>query len=160
MISDFGYPPPDPHHRALWSKVTLNLSEINSFKHHWDIYFSINGSNWFFFAFKHPLGPEEDVGSRLTQGPSRCKCIRKSMFDRYYCIKTFCHSKTSEKMLWKVPLSCTSIGTKIPVTCESFENAYSRANVTFILTTGNYICCCAHYWWWCQILWWPRNAYM
>ena len=63
-------------------------------------------------------------------------------------IKTFCHSKASEKNASKSSLfkfSCTFNGAKSHVT-----------RVTFILTSGNYICYCVVIL--CQILCWPRNA--
>ena len=64
-----------------------------------------------FYAFKHLLGPEGDVGGGLLRG-RRCKCIRKSMLHRCYCIKTFCHSKTSEKILRKIPFSVPILARK------------------------------------------------
>ena len=48
---------------------------------------------------------------------------QKSMFDRYYCIKTVCRSKTLEKMLRKELFSCVHNGVERHVICERFENA-------------------------------------
>ena len=59
---------------------------------------------------------------------------QKSMFDRYYCIKTFFRSKTLEKLLQKVLFSCTYNGTEKHVSCERFENATSRVKTNFITT--------------------------
>ena len=52
---------------------------------------------------------------------------QKSMFDRYYCIKTLFSSKTLEKLLQKGLFYCTYDGTENHVTCERFENTASRA---------------------------------
>ena len=57
---------------------------------------------------------------------------RKSMFDRYYCIKTFSRSTTLEKMPRKVLFSSTILDhtdAERYVTCERFKNAASKANV-------------------------------
>ena len=75
------------------------------------------------------------------------------MFDSYYCIKTFCRSKTLEKML-----ACTHNGAERHVTCERFENTATWAKTNFILTSWNFFCYCAHYWWWCQFLWPPPEC--
>ena len=52
---------------------------------------------------------------------------QKSMFDRYYCIKTIFRSKTLEKLFRKVLFSCTYNGAEKHVNYERFENAASRA---------------------------------
>ena len=59
---------------------------------------------------------------------------QKSIFDRYYCIKFFFHSKTSEKLLQKVLFTCTHNGAKKHITCERFENDASRAKTNIIAT--------------------------
>ena len=52
---------------------------------------------------------------------------QKSMFDSYYCIKTFFRSKTLEKLLQKVLFSCTYNGEEKHVTCPS--RAKTETNV-------------------------------
>ena len=66
------------------------------------------------------------------------------MFDCYYCIKTFCCLKTSEKIMLQKDLFfyCTYNGAERHVTCECFENATPRAK-NVILTSQNYVCFCA-----------------
>ena len=59
---------------------------------------------------------------------------QKTMFDRYYCIKHFFRSKTLKKLLQKVLFICTYNDTEKHVTCESFENATSRAKTNVIAT--------------------------
>ena len=59
---------------------------------------------------------------------------QKSMFDRYYCMKTFFRSKTLEKLLQKVLFTCTYNGTEKHITCERFENTTSRAKTNVIAT--------------------------
>ena len=65
------------------------------------------------------------------------------MFDRYYCIKTFCRSKTLEKLLGKVLFSCTYNGVEKHLTCKRFENAASREKTNIILTSFSYMHYCA-----------------
>ena len=57
------------------------------------------------------------------------------MFDGYYCIETFFHSETLEKMLRKNLFSFTYNGAERYVTWEHYENAVSRANNNFIWTS-------------------------
>ena len=59
---------------------------------------------------------------------------QKSMFDRYYCIKTFFLSQTLGKLLQKVLFTYTHNGAEKHVTCERFENAASRAKTNIIAT--------------------------
>ena len=59
---------------------------------------------------------------------------QKSMFDRYYCIKTFFCSKNLEKLLQNVLFTCTYNGAEKRFTCERFENAASRTNTHVIAT--------------------------
>ena len=59
---------------------------------------------------------------------------QKSMFDRYYCIKTFFRSKTLEKLLQKVLFTCIYNGAEKHRTYERFENAASRAKTNVIAT--------------------------
>ena len=40
-------------------------------------------------------------GFNNPKGPSQCLCIRKNMFDHYYCMKSFCCLKTLEKTFRK-----------------------------------------------------------
>ena len=61
---------------------------------------------------------------------------QKIMFDRYYCMKTFCLSKTLEKMLRKYIVSCVYNGVERHVICERFENADPRAKTNGILTSA------------------------
>ena len=70
---------------------------------------------------------------------------QKSLFDRYYCIKTFSRSKTLEKIPRK--LSCTYYGAERQVTCQRFKNATSKANTNVMLASRNYVCYCARYCW-------------
>ena len=59
---------------------------------------------------------------------------QKSMFDCYYCIKIFFHSKILEKWLQKCLFSHTYNGAEKHVTCKCFENAASRAKTNIIAT--------------------------
>ena len=68
---------------------------------------------------------------------------QKSMFDRYYCKKKqqkkkqqhFFRSKTLEKLLLKVPFTCTYNGAETEhVTYKSFENIASRTKPNVIAT--------------------------
>ena len=59
---------------------------------------------------------------------------QKSMFDRYYCIKTFVCSKTLEQLLHKVLFFFTYNGAEKHVNCKHFENAASRAKTNVIVT--------------------------
>ena len=74
-----------------------------------------------------------------SEGPSRCKCIKKSCVIAIIAYKHFLTRKL-EKMFRKVLFSCTYNGAEMHVTCERFENAASGANDNFILTSRNYVC--------------------
>ena len=87
-------------------------------------------------------------------GAQKLVMYQKSMFDCYYCIKTFCRSKTLKEMLQNVLIFCFYNG------AERFENTASRAKTNIILTLWHNICYCVCNWWWRQFLRWPRNAYM
>ena len=50
---------------------------------------------------------------------------QKTIFDRYYCIKSFCHLKTLEKSSYLYYYNGAQVG---------FENACSRAKTYVILT--------------------------
>ena len=60
---------------------------------------------------------------------------QKSIFDRYYCIKTFSRTKTLEKMPRKGLFRALYTGAKRHVTCERFENAASRAKTNAMSTS-------------------------
>ena len=55
---------------------------------------------------------------------------QKIMSDRYHYIKTFCHSKTLDRML----LCCTYNGAERHVTHKQVENAASKANEIMFAT--------------------------
>ena len=76
---------------------------------------------------------------------------QKTMFDRYYCIKSFCHLKTLEKRFKKIIFVAQKHEEFV-----GFENACSRAKTYVILTSLNYIQLYACYCWWRQFLWWLR----
>ena len=60
---------------------------------------------------------------------------RKSMFDRYYCIKTFFSLENFGETASKSSFyTCTYNGAEKHVTCEHFENAASRAKINVIAT--------------------------
>ena len=66
---------------------------------------------------------------------------QKSIFDRYYCISTFCRSKTLEKLLRKVFFPVPIMARKAR-SSDCFENAASRAKTNVILTSRNNVCYC------------------
>ena len=70
----------------------------------------------------------KDEGFNTSRGAQQMLMYQKSMFDCYYCIKSFCCSKTLEKLFQKVLFPCTYNGAEKHVTCELFENATSREN--------------------------------
>ena len=62
---------------------------------------------------------------------------QKSMFDHYlYCMKTYFHSKTLEKLLQKVLFSYTYNSAEKHVTCKRFENVASGAKTNIIATVN------------------------
>ena len=71
-----------------------------------------------------------EVGQLFTQGTrwGHPCTLDTFLVDHYYCIKIFCCSKTSEKMLRKSSFSCTYNGAERHVTGKRYENAASRAN--------------------------------
>ena len=62
---------------------------------------------------------------------------QKIMFDRYYCIQSFCHLKTLENAL-KSSFLIYFNGTQKHEGFVGFENACSRAKTYVILTPLNY----------------------
>ena len=82
-----------------------------------------------FWASREVLKPKpERRGFQYLPESHQMLMCQKS----YYYIKTFFHSKTLEKLLQKVFISCTYNGTEKHVTCEHFENAASRAKTNVI----------------------------
>ena len=69
---------------------------------------------------------------------------QKTMFDRYYCIKSFCHLKTLEKASNSSFLYYNNGAQKHEV-FVSFENACFRVKTYVILTSLNYVHFYAHY---------------
>ena len=63
---------------------------------------------------------------------------QKSMFDRYYCIKSFRHLKTLEKLFEKLICAFYN-GAQKHERFVDFENACSKAKTYVILTSLNYI---------------------
>ena len=63
---------------------------------------------------------------------------KKNMFDRYYCIKSFCHLK-----LWTNASKSSFLyyvnGAQKHEGFKDFENACSRAKTYVILTSLNYV---------------------
>ena len=68
---------------------------------------------------------------------------QKTMFDRYYCIKSFWHLKTLEKRFEKFILDCYN-GAQKHEGFVGFENACSRAETYVIITSLNYVHSYAH----------------
>ena len=62
----------------------------------------------------------------------------KTMFDRYYCIKSVCHLKTLEKTLRKFIFVYYN-GAQKHEGFVGFEKACSRAKTCVILTSLNYV---------------------
>ena len=63
---------------------------------------------------------------------------QKTMFDRYYCIKSFCHLKTFEKRFKKFILFYYN-GAQKHEEFVGFEEVCSRAKTYVILTSLNYV---------------------
>ena len=63
---------------------------------------------------------------------------QKTMFDRYYCIKSFCHLKTLEKRFEKFFLYYNN-GVLKYEGFVGFEYARSRGKTYVILTSLNYV---------------------
>ena len=63
---------------------------------------------------------------------------QKTMFDRYYCIKSFCHLKTLEKHFEKFIFVYYN-GAQKHEGVAGYENAYSRAKTYVIITSQNYV---------------------
>ena len=59
---------------------------------------------------------------------------QKTMFDRYYCIKSFCHLKTLESSFLYI-----FNGAQKHEGFVGFEKACSRAKTYVILTSLNYV---------------------
>ena len=78
------------------------------------------------------------------------------MFDRYYCIKSFCHLKTLKKNLRKVHFCIYYNGAQKHEGFVGFENACYRAKAYIILKSLNYVHIYAPYCWWCQLLSQPK----
>ena len=64
---------------------------------------------------------------------------QKTIFDCYYCIKSFRHLKTRKKTLQKVHFCITIMAQKKREGFVGFENACSRAKTYVILMSLNYI---------------------
>ena len=79
----------------------------------------------------------------------------KTMFDRYYCIKSFCHSKTLEKRFEKFVLYYYN-GAQKYEGFVSFESACSIAKIYVILTSLNYV----HFYGMSLIFVTAKNTYM
>ena len=69
---------------------------------------------------------------------------QKTMFDRYYCIKSFCHLKSLENTL-KSSFLYYYNGAQKHEGFVGFEKACSRAKTYVILMSLNYIHFYAHY---------------
>ena len=85
---------------------------------------------WFSICWapREVLKPEpERRGFQHPRGIQQMLIYQKSMFDRQYCIDTFCCSKTLGNLLRRVLFFCTYNGAKKHIACERFENAASRA---------------------------------
>ena len=63
---------------------------------------------------------------------------QKTMFDRYYCLKSFCHLKTWENAS-KSSFLYYYNGAQKHEGFLGFENACSRAKTYVILTSLNYV---------------------
>ena len=106
----------------------------------------------------HLLDPEGDVETRAwkarvwtTRGVHQMLMYQKTMFDRYYCIKSFCLLKTLEKRLRKVHF-CITLMAHLKA---CFQNSCSRANrptyvILIIIMLLNYVRFFARYCWWRQ----------
>ena len=68
---------------------------------------------------------------------------QKTMFDRYYCIKSFCHLKTLEKCFENVPFLYYYNGAQKHEELVGFENACSRAKTCHPYVTKLSSCLCA-----------------
>ena len=70
---------------------------------------------------------------------------QKTMFDRYYCIKSFCHYETLEKRFYKSSFlyyyNCVQKHERF----EGFKEASSRAKTYVILTSLNHVLFFARY---------------
>ena len=69
-------------------------------------------------------------GFNTSRGAQQMLVNQKNMFDRYYCMKTFCRSKTLEKMLRKVLFSCTYNGAEGHVTCDILKTPLPGQRLT------------------------------
>ena len=94
-------------------------------------------------------------GFNYPQGVQQMLMHQKTMFDHYYCIKSFCHLKTLEKRFEKLFLYYYN-GVQKHEGFVGFENAWSRAKTCLILTSLYYVNSNALYCWWLQFLWRPR----
>ena len=74
-------------------------------------------------------------GFNTSRGTQQMLMYQNSMFDRYYCRKTFFSlEKTLEKLLQKFLFTCTYNGAEKHITCERFKNVASRAKTNLIAT--------------------------
>ena len=64
--------------------------------------------------------------------------VSENMFDRYYCIKSFCCLKTLEKMLRKTGFLLYNNGQQKHERCIEFKNASFRAKTYAILVSLSY----------------------
>ena len=62
---------------------------------------------------------------------------QKTISERYYCIKSFCHFKILEKMLRKAHFCSTIMARKSMEELVEFENACSRAK-TYVNLRSRY----------------------
>ena len=70
---------------------------------------------------------------------------QKTMFDRYNCIKSFCHLKTLVKNASKSYFLYYYNGAQRDDAFIGFKNACSRATTYVILTSLDYVNFYAHY---------------
>ena len=79
---------------------------------------------------------------------------QKTMFDRYYWIKSFCHLKIWNNA-WKSSFLYYFNGVQKHEGSIGFDKACSRAKTCIILSSLNYVQVCALCWY-SQFLWRPR----
>ena len=67
-------------------------------------------------------------------GAQQMQMYQKSMFDRYYCKKTFFSLENFGETASKSLFTCTYNGAEKHITCKCFENAATRAKTNVITT--------------------------
>ena len=88
---------------------------------------------------------DQEEGFNSARGAKQMLMHQKTMFDRYYCIKSFCHLKTLEKSFEKFLFLYYYNGAQKHEELVGFENACSRAKAYVILTSLKYVNSYARY---------------